>query len=266
MDHKENRRAADGQSPQTVYARPAARYATLAQTLIEEIQSGRYSVGSQLPTESELQERFDVSRHTVRQALRELKDLGIISSHPGVGTLVRARTSMPNLVHDASTVEDLLQITKQTRMKILESKDVIADAPLAAFLLCGEGQQWLKLTMLRFLPNYTIPIAHLTTYIRPEFSSIVRKIEQVDLPLFRMIEQDHGQKLREIKQEITSIALSEDEAAAVEAERGFHALQVLRRFYNAQNRLTQVTVGKYPGGRFTHTAAFRLRRPQSDAS
>jgi GntR family transcriptional regulator len=248
----------------TSFVRPAARYATLAQALLEDIQAGRYSVGSQLPTEAELQARYDVSRHTVRQALRELKDLGVISSHPGIGTLVRARGYTPNFVHDASTVEDLLQLTKQTRMKVLSSQHVIADAALAAFLPCGEGQQWLTLVMLRFLPRHTIPIAHLRIYMRPEFSSIVAKIERTHLPLFRMIEQDHGQKLREIRQEITAIALDAEEAAALEAAPGSHALQVLRRYYNDQGRLTQVAVAKYPGGRFTHTSTFRLRPMSGD--
>lgn len=242
-----------------MFARPASRYATLAQALFEEIQSGQYNIGSQLPTESELQERFDVSRHTVRQALRELKERGVISSHPGVGTVVRSQSTAPNFVHSAGTIEDLLQVTRQTRMKILESKNVIADRALAEFMPCSTGQQWLKLTMLRFLPNYKIPIAHLVTYIRPEFSSIIPKVEHADLPIFRLIEQDHGVKLREIKQEITAVMLGKEEAKKVEARAGFHALQVLRRFYTDQDRLTQVTTAKYPSGRFTHTAVFRLR-------
>lgn len=242
-----------------IFARPASRYATLAQALFVEIQSGHYNVGSQLPTESELQERFDVSRHTVRQALRELKERGVISSHPGIGTVVRSQSSVPNLVHGAGTIEDLLQVTRQTRMKILDSKNVIADRALAEFMPCGPGQQWMKLTMLRYLPNYKIPIAHLITYIRPEFSSIVPKVERADLPIFRLIEQHHGQKLHEIKQEITAVTLGREEAKMVEARAGFHALQVLRRFYNDQGRLTQVTTAKYPAGRFTHTAGFRIR-------
>jgi GntR family transcriptional regulator len=54
-------------------ARPASRYSTLARVLTGEIESGRYKVGQKIPTEAELQQRFDVSRHTVREALRDLK-------------------------------------------------------------------------------------------------------------------------------------------------------------------------------------------------
>ena len=45
------------------------RYAQVAQALIEDIQAGRYPVGTLLPTEQELCRQFDISRHTVREAM-----------------------------------------------------------------------------------------------------------------------------------------------------------------------------------------------------
>ena len=246
------------------YPRQTARYAILARALLAEIQAGQYEVGAQLPTEQALCERFAVSRHTVRQALRELRDLGVVSSRQGIGTLVRAQPNVPNLVHSANTVEDLLQITKQTRMQILSRREVIADTELAAYLPCNVGQQWTELSLLRFLPSFPIPVAQLTIYLRPEFAGIIARIETGDLPIFRLIEQEYGQRLSAIAQEITSIALSEEQARAVSAEPGYHALQVVRRFFDDQDRLTQLTIGRYPGGRFTHTALFRLNRPSHE--
>lgn len=246
------------------YSQPVARYATLARALLADIQAGRYQVGAQLPTELELCERFGVSRYTVRQALRELKDIGVISTRQGIGTLVRAQPTVPNLIYSANTVEDLLQITKQTRIQLLSVKDVIADEALAEFLPCRVGQQWIILSQLRFLPTFTIPVAYLTTYIRSEFANIIPRIGVEDLPIFRMIEQEHGQRLGEIQQEIVSIALGAEEAKAVGAEPGFHALQMTRRFFDERDRLTQVTIASYPGGRFTHTSTFRLKRGGDD--
>ncbi len=47
------------------------RYLQVARTLRKEIVDGVYPVGSQLPTEHELCERFAVSRYTVREALAQ---------------------------------------------------------------------------------------------------------------------------------------------------------------------------------------------------
>src|SRR6186713_2308277 len=71
--------------------RPGTRYSTLARHLTEEIEGGRYKVGELIPTEAELQQRFDMSRHTVREALRDLKARGLVVARAGVGTVVRAR-------------------------------------------------------------------------------------------------------------------------------------------------------------------------------
>ena len=64
------------------------RYLQIARTLRKEIVDGVYPVGSQLPTEHQLCERFAVSRYTVREALRRLREDNLVSSRPRTGTLV----------------------------------------------------------------------------------------------------------------------------------------------------------------------------------
>ena len=56
------------------------RYLQIARTLRKEIVDGVYPVGSQLPTEHQLCERFAVSRYTVREAL-DRKSTRLNSSH-----------------------------------------------------------------------------------------------------------------------------------------------------------------------------------------
>ena len=55
------------------------RYQQLSTTLVREIGEGRYPVGSLLPPEPQLCQRFAVSRHTVREAVRHLCELGLVS-------------------------------------------------------------------------------------------------------------------------------------------------------------------------------------------
>jgi DNA-binding GntR family transcriptional regulator len=63
------------------------QYQKLAEWLMSEIQSGRYAVGERMPGEFELVEKHNVSRHTVRESLRVLEDLGLIDRHQGHGTV-----------------------------------------------------------------------------------------------------------------------------------------------------------------------------------
>ena len=67
-------------------------YRHMASVLMDEIGKGAYSVGAALPTERELCERFEVSRHTTRDALKVLEQKGLIKRRQGSGsTVVRRR-------------------------------------------------------------------------------------------------------------------------------------------------------------------------------
>jgi GntR family transcriptional regulator len=84
------------------------RYLQVARALRKEIVDGVYPVGSQLPTEHQLCERFSVSRYTVREALRRLRDDNLVASRPRAGTLVVPRPSSDSYVQDVVSINDLL--------------------------------------------------------------------------------------------------------------------------------------------------------------
>jgi len=65
------------------------RWERIAAALREDIAAGRYAPGSRLPNESRLAERFDVHRHTLRQAMQRLAAEGYVKVLHGSGTYVR---------------------------------------------------------------------------------------------------------------------------------------------------------------------------------
>lgn len=81
----------------------AAKYQEIAATLRGQIDSGSLAVGEKLPTEQTLQEQFDASRTTVRQALKELRDAGLVRMRHGIGVFV----SPPNVVRRLDSRERL---------------------------------------------------------------------------------------------------------------------------------------------------------------
>src|SRR6056297_1317250 len=58
-------------------------YLKVARTLIAKIEDGEYAVGDLLPPETEVAQALGVSRQTVRQALAELREMGLISARRG---------------------------------------------------------------------------------------------------------------------------------------------------------------------------------------
>ena len=56
--------------------------------IFEDIVSGSAPVGSRLPSERALTERFGVNRQVVREALRRLEQIRMVSAGQGAGTTV----------------------------------------------------------------------------------------------------------------------------------------------------------------------------------
>ncbi len=97
------------------------------------IESGAIQPGDKLPTERELTRQLQVSRSSVREALRTVEALGLIEISPGRGTYVRNRSDEEGYGKDAvalspvqSSVEDLLEVRT-----IIETKACVLAAQRA---------------------------------------------------------------------------------------------------------------------------------------
>lgn len=64
------------------------KYITIKKELQQKIRSNSYLLGSKIPSEAELRKQFDVSRHTIRQAVSELVNEGFLVKQQGSGTFV----------------------------------------------------------------------------------------------------------------------------------------------------------------------------------
>src|SRR5882672_7045434 len=60
----------------------------LADRILDDVLSGRYATGSALPSESELAEESELSRLTVREAVKTLRSKGVLRVVHGRGTYV----------------------------------------------------------------------------------------------------------------------------------------------------------------------------------
>ena len=67
------------------------KYVQLSEWLKGMIEKGRYTVGERLPSEIELSQMCKLNRNTVRQAISQLVDEGLVVKKNGVGTFVTSR-------------------------------------------------------------------------------------------------------------------------------------------------------------------------------
>lgn len=88
-------------------------YIQLADQLSDAIRHGNYQAGDKLPSESDLCREFQVSRITVRQALKLLMQKGLVFSVHGKGTFVKA----PAMHQD---LDKIISFSRALQLKGLE--------------------------------------------------------------------------------------------------------------------------------------------------
>ena len=93
------------------------RYIQVAGELREAIIKGTYEVGRQFPTETALCRQYNISRFTVREALKKLQSEGLIERKRGSGTVVQPASARGGALHQPlSNVGELLQYARNSEV------------------------------------------------------------------------------------------------------------------------------------------------------
>lgn len=241
------------------------RYAFVARRLAEGISAGDYPVGTVLPTEFELAEQFGVSRATVRSALRELQQLGLVSRRRNTGTRVEAARPVweaGGYTHNLRTVEDVLQYAAETRRCIQQVVDEVADDALAERIGCRPGRRWLRVSSLRVHSGKAgvPPICWTDVYVDAAYAELVRaQVAEFPGAIACLIEERTGRGIAEIVQMIRSVGVPQRMVSALQAEANSHALEIVRRYRDASGDSFLISVSIHPAGRFAYSLPLRRR-------
>jgi len=106
-------------APADVLPETAARWAQIAAELRADIAAGRCAPGTRLPNEVQLAQRFDVHRHTLRQAVRQLVHEGHLRVVQGRGTFVRELVLDYALKRRTRLSENLAEAGEKARRELL---------------------------------------------------------------------------------------------------------------------------------------------------
>lgn len=116
-----------------------AIWKSIAETLETEIAQGHYAPGARLPTEAELSSRFDVNRHTVRHALQNMAERGIVRSRRGSGVFVETPPTDYPIGRRVRFHRNILAAGQMPEKRILRLEHRVADATEARALDIAMG-------------------------------------------------------------------------------------------------------------------------------
>jgi DNA-binding GntR family transcriptional regulator len=232
-------------------------YRQLLQVLKQEILTGVHPVGAQLPTEEALCKRFAVSRHTVREALRQLRADGLVISRRGAGTTVARPGTPPQYVHGVSSIEELVSYAKETRYDVDTTTPVTCDEALAARLGCKRGDQWVRIEGLRYGHDEDVPFCWTEVYVQSRFSGITRVLARRAGPIYAWIEDMYGEQIAEIEQVLKARALPAAVAKALGVEPESPGIEVRRSYKLTSGDVAEIAFNYHPADRFSYTMTLR---------
>lgn len=137
------------------------KYEVLAAALEERV--GAMHAHDALPTERELLEEFQLSRTTVRQAIRLLVRQGLVYNVQGSGTYVANPAVVSKTLRLTSFTEDMRQRGLEPSSTILEQQDVAATPKLATQLHLTAGDPLIAVLRLRLADG--LPMALEQVYL-----------------------------------------------------------------------------------------------------
>jgi GntR family transcriptional regulator len=229
---------------------PIPLYYQLKELLTGRITSDEWQPGDMLPTEEQLQEQYELSRTTVRQALKELEFEGKISRYRGRGTFV----SKPKISHSPDPHFNLTAYLTQQGMEpgwqVLSAGWVSATAEVADRLGVKAGSRVYQLQRLRMANDE--PIGYHITHVIPVLGEA---IDENRLDQGGSLDYLHGPgQLEEsyANRTIEAILASDETAKLLDIVKGSPILLIRRQVFNADGVPVEDMRAMYRGDRFQY--------------
>lgn len=185
------------------------KYRMIQEELTSRIRSGEYRPGDALPPQRELAESLGVTLMTLRQALRELEDEGLVEQQPGRGTFVQPRPAsyrpgqLCSLSGDLS-LQGIELVTTVRQVRMVRLSTALADA---MGLLTGE--RVLRLERLRTVGGR--PAVHQVSWVAEPYAERVRETDFSATPLYEALIKA-GAELTDASESIRPGVLSRTQA------------------------------------------------------
>jgi DNA-binding GntR family transcriptional regulator len=213
---------------------PIPLYFQIARSLEQAIVDGTLPPGARLENEVALGERLGLSRPTVRRAIQELVDRGLLVRRRGVGTQV-VHGHVNRKVELSSLYEDLDVNGRSPTTQVLSAEIVPAGDLAVEHLGVERGRPTLHISRLRFADG--VPLAILDNILPEPFVSI-EEDALVEFGLYQLL-RSRGVTMRVAKQRIGARQATGDESRLLGLGERAAVLTVARTAFDSSGRAVE---------------------------
>jgi GntR family transcriptional regulator len=234
-------------------------YSIIASRAEARIRSGEWAPGTRLPPERDLCDQLDVSRATLRQALAELEERGLITRHQGRGTFVtRPRVQAP--LSGFFSIREALSTHATVETRVVSQETIDASRQLASDLGILPGDPLLHLERLRLVDGepFVLEVAWLPLERFPG-------LERADLAgrsLYAVLREDHGCLVAEAQETIEPVILTPHESALLGVPRHLPAILTRRITTDRSGEVVELSQALLRGDRSRYLLIRHVAEPE----
>ena len=205
---------------------PVPLYHQLKTALLRDIESGRWRPGDRIPTEDALIERYQVSKITVRQALRDLAQMGYIRREQGRGTFVQGPPLEEGPRELKSFTAEMRNHGFSATSRVLEQGVIAAPAEIAERLGVAPGSPVFRLHRLRMADGE--PMGLQTAYIAMALVPRIDQLSFADASLYEILGTHYALYPAAARETHRAVPLPEDVAPLLRSAASSPALAAER--------------------------------------
>lgn len=206
-------------------------YLQIYEELKKRISDKTYLPGAPIPSENELVEEFKVTRVTIRNAIKKLKDEDYIHTEKGKGSYVNYPKIEQSLFKFYSFGRDYTSLNIQSELLKLEDTD--DDSILNIFQLEPPGTVK-KIIRIRKIDN--TPVIVETSYIPSAMVPDIEKFDLENLSIYDLLEQNFGLHILKAKEYLDTIIADENYSKLLEIDKGSPVFVTERITYGTEQK------------------------------
>ena len=232
-------------------------YRQIADALREKINAGELKPGDALPTESSLQEAFNVSRVTVRQALKLLTEEQIVESIQGSGTYVKEERVNYDIYQLTGFYEKLADRNVDTHSEVSIFEVLKADAKLAEKLNLSHDDKVWHVKRVRFIKQKPVNLEEtwMPLALFPDLTW-----EVMENSKYHYVEQIKKLVIDRSEQELVPIMPSEEAIAALSLDPAKPILEKVSRGFLKDGRVFEYSRNVFNTDDYKFTLVARRRQ------
>ncbi|MDY0405242.1 GntR family transcriptional regulator [Virgibacillus sp. 179-BFC.A HS] len=213
-------------------------YIQIKEILKDRILHGIYPINTNIPSEPQLEEEFNVSKITVRNAIKELVQEGYVEKKSGKGTKVIANVSIAKLSKGKRFTEILVEKGHNITKKIINVQ--MTKLPQESVLYSLFGEECLQIDRIYLLDHE--PYIYFTHYILLHMSK--EEIEDIQInSLYRFLEENNI-RLESFQDEFT-VSVAPDHISEVKSGKNTAVLKRIRRSSDEVGNVLEYSEGYY---------------------